>query len=52
MSKHTDPAAEDHLATVERAVDAELADLLGEARRLETADTDPRRGRWPASDYY
>jgi hypothetical protein len=55
MSKHMDPGVDEGPETALRstgAVDGELDDLLGEADRLRTADADPRRGRWPASDYY
>lgn len=55
MSKHMDQGVDDASAasfTSAETVDRELADLIGEADRLRTAEDDPRRGRWPASDYY
>jgi len=55
MSKHMDQGVDDAPVAPFRSAertDRELADLIGEADRLRTAADDPRRGRWPASDYY
>ena len=55
MSEHMDPGAEEGVETTSEntgSIEAEFDHLLKEARRLQAIEKGPRRGRWPANDYY